>query len=126
MTTETEEREIRSVEDRRYRALLDGDTSTLEQLLGDGLVYTHSTGTTDSKMAYLDGINAKRVSYRNIERPQEDIQVYGDTAVVSGRARVDVLVNDVPRVANLRYLSVLVKGAKGWQMVAFQATPISG
>ena len=68
MTTETEEREIRSVEDRRYRAMLDGDTSTPEQLLGDGLVHTHSTCTTDSKIAYLDGVNAKRVSYRNIDR----------------------------------------------------------
>jgi len=28
------------------------------------------------------------------------------------------------RVANLRYISVWVKGTKGWQTVAFQATSI--
>jgi hypothetical protein len=52
------EHEIRSLEGRRYQAMIDGDADTLEQLLGDGLVYTHSTGTSDGKAAYLEAVRA--------------------------------------------------------------------
>jgi hypothetical protein len=36
--------EIKKLEDRRFQAMIDGDFDTLDNLLGDGLVYTHSTG----------------------------------------------------------------------------------
>lgn len=124
VNTEPVEREIRSLEDRRYQAMIEADTDTLEQLLGDGLVYTHSIGVSDGKAAYLEGVKAKKFTYRKIERPQEQIQLYGDTAVVTGRAHGDLLVDGAPRVANLRYISVWVKGPRGWQTVAFQATSI--
>jgi ketosteroid isomerase-like protein len=104
--------------------MLEADANTLETLLGDGLVYTHSSGSFDTKATYLEGVRAKTVIYRNIDRLQEQIQVYGDTAVVNGSAHIDVLVGGVPRLANLRYLSVWVKEAHGWHTVAFQSTPL--
>src|SRR5205823_6538206 len=69
---------IRLLESRRYRAMCEGDAATLDQLLADSLVYTHSYGGADGKASYLDGIRAKKWVYRNIERPIEDIQVHGD------------------------------------------------
>jgi hypothetical protein len=51
-----------------------------------------------------------RVQVLKIERPVENMQVYGDnTVVVTG---------------NSRYTDVWVKGPKGWQMVVWQSTPI--
>jgi hypothetical protein len=35
--------EIRKLEDRRFQAMIDSDFDTLDKLLGDGLIYTHST-----------------------------------------------------------------------------------
>lgn len=118
-------REIHALEDRRYEAMLAGDADILEQLLGDGLVYTHSSGTTDTKTTYIEGVKANKLTYRAIERLQEHIQVYGDTAVVTGRAHLEVLIDGVPRQANLRYIAVWVKASQGWQTLAFQATPIA-
>ena len=125
MDTAAVEQEIRALEDRRYRAMLAGDAETLDQLLGAGLVYTHSTGAADTKAAYLAGVKAKTLTYRSIERAEEEVRVYGDAAVVSGRARIDVLVSSVLRQAQVRYLGVWAKGAQGWQLVGFQATPIA-
>jgi ketosteroid isomerase-like protein len=125
METATAEREIRTLEDRRYQAMLDGDAETLAPLLAEELVYTHSTGTADTKATYLAGVRAKTLTYRGIERPEEAVRVYGETAVVSGRARIDVLVGDVPRQAQVRYLAVWTRATHGWQLVAFQATPIT-
>jgi hypothetical protein len=38
--------------------------------------------------------------------------------------RIDILVEGQPKIMNSRYTDVWVKGAKGWQMVAWQSTPI--
>ena len=46
--------QIRLLESRRYRAMCEADVTTLEELLGDSLVYTHSYGGADSKASYLD------------------------------------------------------------------------
>jgi len=115
---------IRELESRRFRAMIEADAATLEALLADSMVYTHSNATTDGKASYIAGVRAKKWQYRKIERPAEDVQVYGDTAVVTGQVRIDIVVEGQPKIMNSRYTDVWVKGAKGWQMVAWQSTPI--
>jgi len=115
---------IRELESRRFRAMIEADAAALETLLADNMVYTHSNATTDGKASYIAGVKAKKWQYRQIDRPTEEIQVHGDTAVVSGHVRIDILVDGKPKILNSRYLDVWVKGAKGWQMVAWQSTPI--
>ena len=63
-------------------------------------------------------------NYRKIDRPKEDIRVYGDSAVVTGQVRIEVVIDGAAKTLNSRYIDVWVKGAKGWQMVAWQSTPI--
>ena len=115
---------IRELEDRRFRAMCEGDAGTLEDLLADTLVYTHSFGGADSKASYLEGIRAKKWVYRKIERPKEEIQVHGDCAVVTGQVKIELLSEGKPKTLNSAYTNVWVKGAKGWQMVAWQSTPL--
>lgn len=115
---------IRELEERRYRAMCEADVDTLSQLLGDSLVYTHSTASTDTKASYLAGVRAKKWQYRRIERPVEDIQVHGDCAVITGQVRIEIAVDGKPKTLNSRFTNVWLKGGKGWQMVAWQSTPI--
>jgi ketosteroid isomerase-like protein len=115
---------IRELESRRFRAMIEADAITLEALLADSLVYTHSSATTDGKASYIAGIKSKKWQYRQIDRPVEDLQVHGDTVVVTGHVRIDILIDGKPKIMNSRYSDVWVKGAKGWQMVAWQSTPI--
>ena len=115
---------IRELESRRFRAMIEADAIALEALLADGMIYTHSSAATDGKASYIAGVKSKKWQYRRIDRPVEDIQVHGDCAVVSGQVRIDILVDGQPKIMNSRYTDVWVKGAKGWQMVAWQSTPI--
>ena len=115
---------IRQLEDRRFRAMCEADAATLEQLLADTLVYTHSYGGADSKSSYLEGIRSKKWLYRKIERPKEDIQVHGDCAIVTGQVRIELLSEGKPKTLNSAYTDVWIKGPKGWQMVAWQSTPL--
>lgn len=125
--SETIRAEIKKLEDKRYQAMCAKDLATLEQLLGDGLVYTHSYGGADTKAQYLDGIKSGKFDYRGVERPEESIQIYGDnTAIVTGHVKISLVSNGQPRQLNSRYINVWNKGARGWQMVAWQSTPLPG
>ena len=115
---------IRELESRRFRAMCEGDIATLDSLLGDSLVYTHSSASTDSKASYMAAFRAKKWIYQRVERPVEEIQVFGDFAVVTGRAEIEVSIDGRPRRLNSRYTDVWVKGQNGWRMVAWQSTPI--
>ena len=117
---------IRLLESRRYTAMCEADAKTLEELLADSLVYTHSYGGADSKASYLDGIRSKKWIYQAVERPIEDIQVHGDCAVVTGQVRIELLSSGQPKKLNSRFTNVWVKGRQGWQMVAWQSTPLPG
>ncbi len=115
---------IRLLESRRYRAMCEADAKTLDELLAESLVYTHSYGGADSKASYLDGIRSKKWIYQAVERPIEDIQVHGDCAVVTGQVRIELLSGGQPKKLNSRFTNVWVKGRQGWQMVAWQSTPL--
>ena len=117
--------DIRRLEDERYRAMCEGDIATLERLLADSLVYTHSYGGADGKASYLDGVRAKKWVYRKIERPKENIQIHGDCAVVTGQVRIELVADGKPKTLSSAYTNVWIKGADGWQMVAWQSTPLS-
>jgi hypothetical protein len=116
--------DIRKLEDRRYRAMCEADAAALEELLADTLVYTHSYGGADSKASYLAGIRAKKWIYRKVERPKENIVLYGDCAVVTGQVKIELLSEGKPKTLNSAYTDVWIKGPKGWQMVAWQSTPL--
>ena len=115
---------IRQLEDRRYRAMCEADAATLDQLLADTLVYTHSYGGADSKASYLEGIRAKKWVYRQIQRPKEDIQVHGDCAVVTGQVRIELLSEGKPKTLNSAFTNVWIKGPGGWRMTAWQSTKV--
>jgi ketosteroid isomerase-like protein len=115
---------IKQLEDQRYAAMCAADAATLDKLLADSLVYTHSYGGSDSKASYMEGIRAKKWIYRKIERPKENIQVHGDCVIVTGQVRIELLSDGKPKTLNSAYTDVWIKGAKGWQMVAWQSTPL--
>jgi ketosteroid isomerase-like protein len=114
---------IRKLEDRRYQAMCEGDIATLEKLLADSLVYTHSYGGADSKASYLAGVRSKRWQYRKVERPVEDIQVFGDCALVTGHVRIDLIADGAPKMLESRFTNVWIRRGGAWQMVAWQSTP---
>ena len=116
--------EVRKLEDRRYKAMCDADAKALDELLADSLVYTHSYGGADSKASYLDGIRSKKWQYRKIERPKENIQLHGDCAVVTGQVRIELMSEGKPKTLNSAYTNVWIRATKGWQMVAWQSTPL--
>jgi ketosteroid isomerase-like protein len=119
------ELELKALEDRRYKAMVEADVATLNELLADDMIYTHSNAIVDNKKSYIEGILSKRWAYFGAERPEENIQVFGDSARVLGHVRLTLKNPDgSSRTVNARFLNLWIKRQNKWQMVAWQSTPI--
>jgi ketosteroid isomerase-like protein len=116
--------EIRALESQRYAAMIGRDLPALRALLHPGLVYTHSNAAVDSFESYVAGVENGRFNYRAVERVEETIQVHGDTAIVTGHVRIQVGIDGQARLLNSRFVDIWVRASGGWQMVAWQSTPI--
>jgi ketosteroid isomerase-like protein len=116
--------EIEALEDRRYRAMIDGDTAVLDELCSDDLIYTHSKGDHDDKRSYLHKVGSRYFTYIEITHPADRVLIVGGAALVTGRMTAKVSV--VGRVVHIdnRYLAVWVREHGGWKFVAYQPTPI--
>ena len=95
--TGSDVQDVLAAEDRRYRAMQDGDLATLDELCADALSYAHSSGTRDTKSEYLGKIGSGYYAYRRIDHPVERVEVVGDTAIVVGRMTSDVEVQGASR-----------------------------
>jgi ketosteroid isomerase-like protein len=114
--------QVRALEDRRYRAMTDGDVGTLGELFAADLVYTHSDASTDSKQSYLDKLASGHFKYGPISHPETSVIVHGDCVLVLGDMRGEVRIGDNLRVLNSAALSVWVRENDSWALLAFQPT----
>lgn len=110
---------------RRRAAMLDGDVDALAQLLDDQLVYTHSTGVRDDKTTLLDKVHRGTLRYLTLDLVPDQVRVHGQAAVVAGHLTATVLVDGDRRSLSTRTLEVLLLGAEGCRLVAFQSTAVT-
>jgi hypothetical protein len=113
------EEEVRRAENARREAILSNDTAALNQLLADSLVTTLDSGEVKTK---ADEVAFDRAGNRKIESWDASdvaIRMYGDTAVVTGRAAVkDSVRGEGRRDFTFGFTHVWVKLDGRWQLVA--------
>jgi ketosteroid isomerase-like protein len=113
---------IHELEERRYAAMMAGDIATLDILLSNQLVYTHSSGDRDSKAEYLDKVAARQFIYHQIDRSEETIRIEGETAIVVGRMHARVDIGGSERLLDNRSLAVWSRSGGVWRLLAYQPT----
>ena len=117
------ENEILALEDKRFAAQTGKDWKTLDALLHEQLLYTHSSGVTDTKAVWMDAMKAGRTVYKSVKHAERKVRVYGDHALVTGKAAIEAEVNGAARTLRLVYLNVWTKTPQGWKFVGWQSTP---
>ena len=116
--------EIIALENRRTEAMINQDVPVLEEILADDLSYTHSTARMESKAEFIAALTSGRTEYRSIDRKDVRVRQYGDTAVVTGQAKMHVSGNGRDNRFEIRFLNVYAKRQGVWQMVAWQSTKL--
>jgi ketosteroid isomerase-like protein len=116
------EKEIADLEDKRFDAMVRADTRTLDDMLDDELVYTHSFGDKDSKSEYLQKVREKFFDYLEMKSSIDKIIEAGDCVLVFGRYTGRVVIQGAERSLNNASLVVWRRTNGAWRLVASQPT----
>jgi hypothetical protein len=60
------DQEILGLEDQRFAAMVARDFSALDKMVHEELLYTHSSGVTDTKASWLDSMKSGKVKYKSV------------------------------------------------------------
>ena len=118
------EKEILGLEEKRFAAMVARDFSGLEALVHDQLRYTHSSGVTDGKATWLESMKSGRVKYKKATCSEQKVQIYGDTALITGRANIEAEIGGQAKTLRLLFLNAWTRTPQGWKFVAWQSTPL--
>ena len=119
------ETELLRLDDERTKAMTSGDKTTLERLMSDDIVYTHSSGRLDTKASFINSITSGTVKYRRVNRKEAKLTLRDHFAIMTGHVEIDVETGGRVLNLNLRFCNVWERGAKGWQQIGWQSTPIA-
>lgn len=118
---------IRQLEKRRFEAQQTRDAKTLDEVLADDLIYTHSNGNQDSKRSFIESLTSGRLAYRDVTISNDTVRFYGpDLAIVTGQMNAtSVVLGKVNPPMRLRYTDVYARRKGRWQMVAWQSARVA-
>ena len=114
-------KEIRDLEAQRFHAMEKGDVETLDRIISDDLIYTHSSGLRQSKSDVI-GVLGSDMKYESIIPYDVQVRIYDGTAIVAGRAAINIKAHGEAESFEICYLDVYVKQEGRWQMVAWQSS----
>jgi len=116
------ERAIIDLDRKRMRAMAAKDVDTLESVLADDLIYTHSSARLDTKRTLIQAMVSGTTVYTSVEPSDVKAQDLGDTVVLTGIAQIKVVSNGTPNAFGVRFTDVYAKREGRWQMVTWQST----
>ena len=106
----------------RMQAMADKDIARLNELLCNGLVYTHSTARLDSKQSLIGAMESGATVYSSVVPSDVEAQDLGDAVVLTGTARISVAANGTALEFGVRFTDVYQNQDGAWRMVAWQST----
>ena len=111
-----------AIDAQRMTAMSQGDVGTLNALIADELVYTHSSARLDTKQSLIENMQTGKTVYTAVVPSDVKAQDYGDTVVLTGVARISVNSGGNAMNFGVRFTDVWVNKGGNWQMVAWQST----
>jgi ketosteroid isomerase-like protein len=116
--------QVDDLEDRRYAAMVGPDLDTLDELLSDEVLYTHSNASVDTKASYLEILRTGTLVYHSLDHTTETVVTRPGVAIVSGTMSGSIRMNGAEKTLNSRVVAVWVAEDGQWRLAAFQPTPI--
>lgn len=114
--------DVRKAQEARFAATIKADLAGLSALLADDMTYGHANSKIETKAEFLDLIKTGHYQYKSIAPRAVAARLYGDTALLSGLADIDVVSGGQPVSVKLRFLEVWVKQGGRWKLAAWQST----
>jgi ketosteroid isomerase-like protein len=107
------------------QAQMKKDKAAMERLLGDEIIYSHSSGMRETKAQHITASMRLNTKYEKIELSEVKVQPYGNTAVLTCKA-VFSTNNEGKKADNhLSMMQVWNKRGAGWQLVGRWTTRVT-
>ena len=116
-----DEKRVAAAVDSLTAAYISGNISSLEKWTDAKLSYGHSSGVVQDKAAFLDNFRTGKTDFLTINLTDQQITVFGKTAVVRHMLTATNNDNGTPGTNRLLILLVLQKSGKDWKLIARQA-----
>ncbi len=107
---------------KRIEALVKADITVLDALFTKDMVYTHSSGKTDTKETLLDALKTGATKYLSVVLSEKKHQVYGNTVIVTGITEVKVKSGENEVAFKARFTEVWTRQKGEWHFAAWQTT----
>jgi ketosteroid isomerase-like protein len=115
-----------AAERRFFAALVEGDASSLEDVLADDfLLIDVMSGSEIPRAAMLDVLRSGQLKFLSIEPAEARVRRYGQTAVITGRTEMKMSFDGNTIETRSRYTHVFVEQDGRWRMVSAQGTQIA-
>jgi len=117
------DKELLGLEDKRFAAMIARDFAALEKLTHEELLYTHSSGVTDTKASWLESMKSGKVKYKSVSCSERQLKFFGEVALIRGRAAIEVDIGGQPKSLRLLFLNAWTRTPQGWKFAAWQSCP---
>ena len=114
--------EVKATQTARFEAMIDVDIDALEKILAPGLVYTHTTGSVDTREQFIESLVQRNVRYHAVDISENQVRVAGDVATSTGAATLSVSTPTLSLELAIRFIEVYVRTDGAWQLIAWQST----
>jgi ketosteroid isomerase-like protein len=115
---------IIELDKKRMTAMAQKDLATLNALLSDDLVYTHSSARLDTKQSLIGAMESGSTVYTAVEPADVKAQDLGDAVVLTGSCRISVMSSGRPNSFSVRFTDIYANKGGRWQMVTWQSTRV--
>jgi len=113
---------IIDLDKKRMNAMAQKDIATLNDLISDDLIYTHSSARLDTKKSLIGNMESGSTVYTSVVPSDVKAQDLGDTVVLTGSCRIGVNSGGRANSFGVRFTDVYAKKGGRWQMVTWQST----
>jgi hypothetical protein len=113
---------VRAAELARFKAQIERDTAALRALLADDHSYVHSNALVETKEHFIETVATGRIVYDSVVATDLHHRIYGESAVGTGRVRVQVRMDGRTLRVDLLFTTVHVRQEGAWRLVAWQST----
>jgi ketosteroid isomerase-like protein len=117
--------QVFTVDEARRLAMLHGDVAALDSLLAKDVTIYWGDGTADDKASTLALFRSGRLRYAQLDYDSTRVRVYGQTAVVTGQARIKAQSDEHALAYLVRLTRVYVREKGRWRLVASQTTRVA-
>ncbi|HVC47720.1 MAG TPA: nuclear transport factor 2 family protein [Terracidiphilus sp.] len=117
--------EIDQLEQTWREAVLHRDTHAMNRLLAEDFLAITPSGLLQTKAETLAAMRNGTLVFHSIDILEQRVRFYGQTAVVTSKARVTGTTPEGELTGNYRYTRVYARGSQGvWRIVSFEASRI--